>query len=217
MNKIKTLAGLGWTMVAAVALSGCGRNEVEPLGELEFAAPEPGVRTIAVVGTPVVAAETIETTAAYVKAQWRTHVRAGRVRSADHAQPEENDVCLLILDRADAAALDPIASLAVEEDRAVLNVAAFQPTEVVGEGPAAGFQPLVNKEAMRGIGLMLGMEPCPFPRCALHAADSLQDLRNKGQNYCPPCQMKSEEALQRHNLERGVRTPPTPHGGDCTV
>lgn len=55
----------------------------------------------------------------------------------------------------------------------------------------------VQKETMRAIGLLLGLETCPNPHCALHPYTNMQQLDRLGLNYCPPCMMKSRALLQQ--------------------
>ena len=49
----------------------------------------------------------------------------------------------------------------------------------------------VEKEAMRAVGLLLGMQACPSVRCAMRTPAGASELDNKGRNYCPPCWAQS--------------------------
>jgi hypothetical protein len=56
----------------------------------------------------------------------------------------------------------------------------------------------VEKLAVAGVAMQLGMAPCPFPRCALYQHETVQELDEKARGLCPPCTGKLEEALERY-------------------
>ncbi len=48
----------------------------------------------------------------------------------------------------------------------------------------------VEREAMKSVGLLMGLSPCFNPRCVLSNHAGLDGLDKKGRNLCPPCRMK---------------------------
>jgi hypothetical protein len=56
----------------------------------------------------------------------------------------------------------------------------------------------VERQVVRGIGMLLGLEPCPNPTCTLYAYQNNEELDHIGRGFCPPCLKKAQqEALQR--------------------
>ena len=45
----------------------------------------------------------------------------------------------------------------------------------------------VKKEALRGLGMLMGLQFCPNPRCCMSPYNDLSGLDKLGGNYCPPC------------------------------
>jgi hypothetical protein len=68
---------------------------------------------------------------------------------------------------------------------------------VDGQAPrdAERFAIRVEKEALRGAALALGLPPCVFPRCAAYPSADARELDDKGRNLCPPCHVKMCEEL----------------------
>ena len=58
----------------------------------------------------------------------------------------------------------------------------------------------VEKETMRQIGRMIGMEDCPILACAMFRATNDSDLDTKSLNFCPPCSLKVEALLKAKGL-----------------
>ncbi len=56
----------------------------------------------------------------------------------------------------------------------------------------------VEKLAVAGVALQLGMLPCPFPRCALYQHETVQELDEKARGLCPPCMGKLPEVIERY-------------------
>jgi hypothetical protein len=48
----------------------------------------------------------------------------------------------------------------------------------------------VEREAMKSVGLLMGLMPCFNPHCVLSNHVGLDGLDKKGRNLCPPCRMK---------------------------
>ena len=56
----------------------------------------------------------------------------------------------------------------------------------------------VEKLAVEGVAMQLGMTPCPFPRCALYQHETVQELDEKARGLCPPCMGKLPEVITRY-------------------
>lgn len=79
---------------------------------------------------------------------------------------------------------------------AVINVKALEPKEPDEEQ----FGRRVEREVMMSIGLLLGLDACPNPECAMWRYSNLEELDAKGRNYCPPCLIQ----VQKRALEQGI-------------
>ncbi|HDL77202.1 MAG TPA: hypothetical protein ENG36_00345 [Lentisphaerae bacterium] len=53
----------------------------------------------------------------------------------------------------------------------------------------------IERQVMRIIGMLLGLSPCPNPRCVMHHYRTLDELDEMGRNFCPPCLGRLEEAV----------------------
>ena len=112
-----------------------------------------------------------------------------------HVQPE--DACLLAL--CDIPAIEHEGMVFKEERCGAINVSALTPgKDVLDRDEVLGRR--VEKESLRAVALMVGMPPCPFPRCALKAHGNDQELDFKSRNPCPPCLEKIRVRLQKMGL-----------------
>ena len=75
----------------------------------------------------------------------------------------------------------------------------------------------LEKEVVRCAGILMGMNPCPNPRCALHHYRNERGLDAKGRNFCPPCASTFRKIQAETNLNRRaqpahgtVSIPPVP-------
>lgn len=59
----------------------------------------------------------------------------------------------------------------------------------------------LEKECVRTLGLMIGLESCPNPTCAMSACNTEQDLDSKGRDLAPPCATKVRGLLSQKGLE----------------
>ncbi|QJA05702.1 hypothetical protein FVE67_02320 [Thermosulfurimonas marina] len=59
-----------------------------------------------------------------------------------------------------------------------------------GPEPERVFVERLHKEAVRALGHLLGLGPCPNPRCVMHPPSSLMELDLKGPEFCPECRMR---------------------------
>ena len=81
---------------------------------------------------------------------------------------------------------------------------------------ANGLKPLVydeehfgrrlEKEVIRCAGILMGMKPCPNPRCALHQYRNEKGLDAKGRNFCPPCASRFRKIQAESNLNRRTQS-----------
>ena len=59
----------------------------------------------------------------------------------------------------------------------------------------------LEREAMMSFGLLIGLETCPNPQCAMWLYSNTEELDLKGRNYCPPCL----DRFQKIAMPKGVR------------
>lgn len=116
------------------------------------------------------------------------------------AQKKDNYLAVLVL-----ASLEEISHHGAsypEQSVAVINVAALRPDPMDAEL----YGRRVEKQLMSAGGILLGMEICPNPLCALSAYTDMERLDAKGRNYCPPCQDRVRKILEAKNalLEPGA-------------
>jgi len=110
------------------------------------------------------------------------------------------DACLLAL--AELPDLKHQGMVFMKERCGIVNVAALR--RAGEEKPdTATLMRRVESESMRAIALMVGVEPCPFPRCALRQHQSAEELDRKSRNPCPPCITKVHDKL----AELGILLP----------
>ena len=118
------------------------------------------------------------------------------IGEAARAAMGEADVCLVVL----ALPLEefPNHGIMLPESRtAVVNVRALKPED----NDAERFGRRIEREAMLSIGLLLGLDPCPNPQCAMWLYSNNEELDAKGRNYCPPCL----DRAQKLALEKGSK------------
>ena len=113
---------------------------------------------------------------------------AGQVRAA------ENDAIMLVLAGYEGGNVVN-ACERVNETVAVVNVAVLKENH-------AQFQRRLEKESTRAVGLLMGLGDCPNPRCCLFAHTDAAQLDAKGRNLCPPCTVRTREALRRRGMKR---------------
>lgn len=59
----------------------------------------------------------------------------------------------------------------------------------------------VERQALRGIAMLLDLQPCPDPFCTLTTYSNLAELDNVGRNFCPPCLLKIQERVTAGGIE----------------
>jgi len=58
----------------------------------------------------------------------------------------------------------------------------------------------VRKEVTHEMGHVFGLPHCPDPKCVMHFSNSLIDTDLKGEEFCPSCKRKLEEAMAKLGL-----------------
>lgn len=170
------------------------------------AAPEPEpchapVNGVALVTAGDVEADLVARVQAYVQANLFTKVMLldpmelaegaldGQAQAAA-AQKKENHLAVLVLTSLEG---NPHHGASYpEQSVAVINVASLRPEPMDAEL----YGRRVEKQLMSAGGILLGMEICPNPLCALSAYADMERLDAKGRNYCPPCQDRARKILE---------------------
>lgn len=127
------------------------------------------------------------------------------IGAAAGAAMGEGDVCLVVL----AWPLEDFPNhgiLMPEANTAVVNARALKP-----EGDdAERYGRRLEREVMMSIGLLLGLEACPNPECALWLYSNDEELDAKGRNYCPPCLARVQALGQEKGLALVTDSPFAP-------
>lgn len=79
---------------------------------------------------------------------------------------------------------------------AVVNTKSLQPENNDSETYARRLE----KQTIRSVAMLFGLEPCPNPHCALYNYRNDQQLDAIGRNLCPPCFRK----LQNNAEQQGI-------------
>jgi len=117
------------------------------------------------------------------------------------------DACVLAL--AELPEMEHQGMVYMQDRVGIVNVAALR--RAGKEAPdAATLTRRVESESMRAIALMVGVEPCPFPRCALKQHRSAEELDRKSRNPCPPCIMKVHEKMDALGILLPEEKPEAP-------
>jgi len=58
----------------------------------------------------------------------------------------------------------------------------------------------VRKEITHEAGHVFGLPHCPNPKCVMHFSNSLIDTDLKGEDFCPSCRKRLEEAIEKLGL-----------------
>jgi len=74
----------------------------------------------------------------------------------------------------------------------ILNLAVLRPKDMTTAAAKETLVQRVEAESVCGVTAALGMPPCPFIRCALYTAKTINEIDEKSTNLCPPCLQKWE-------------------------
>lgn len=121
--------------------------------------------------------------------------RALTVVAAEHA-PAPLTLGLV----ADGAGRFPAQALWTTNRIALVNIKGLQPTEPRAGDAARRLLWRVQREAVNGLALALGMEECPILFCALYNWPNERELDLKSRNLCPPCKDKFDTRLRACGL-----------------
>lgn len=94
----------------------------------------------------------------------------------------EADVCLVVL----AVPLEELPNHGTQlpdQRTAVVNARLLKPEG----GDEEQYGRRLEREVMMSIGLLLGLQTCPNPQCAMWLYSNDDELDMKGRNFCPPC------------------------------
>ena len=112
------------------------------------------------------------------------------------AEMSPEDVCLVVL----AVPLADLPNHGIrlpEKNVAVVNARLLKPEG----GDAEQYGRRLEREVMMSIGLLMGLEICPNPQCAMWMYSNDEELDQKGRNYCPPCL----DRIQNLAMEKGLK------------
>ncbi|MBN1268959.1 MAG: hypothetical protein JXB04_05185 [Kiritimatiellae bacterium] len=98
-------------------------------------------------------------------------------------------LCLVALISPEQAA-DAHGILLPELNIGVVNVPVLKPADDDQER----FGRRLERQAMRAIGLLLGMELCPNPYCALRSYRDAAEMDATSRDMCPPCTARAQAA-----------------------
>lgn len=98
-------------------------------------------------------------------------------------------------------------ALFISKSVGILNVWAMRP-KMLGEiDEHEQYAQRLEKESVRVTGSLLGLSPCPMPRCALCRTTTERALDEKGRNLCPPCRGKALRVLETKGISLNPATP----------
>ena len=65
----------------------------------------------------------------------------------------------------------------------------------------------IERQTLRAIALMLDVETCVNPQCALSRYQDLKQLDQSGRNLCPPCLQKVQRHAEAEHLDANTKSP----------
>ncbi|HBA83980.1 MAG TPA: hypothetical protein DCZ95_07805 [Verrucomicrobia bacterium] len=72
---------------------------------------------------------------------------------------------------------------------AVVNAAVMKPED----GNMELYRRRLQRQAVRSIGMLIGLEPCPNPQCCMSSYQNVDEMDRIGMNFCPPCWDREEK------------------------
>ena len=76
-----------------------------------------------------------------------------------------------------------------------LNLGVMRPADMTQPKAEDLWMFRIDKEVVGGVATALGLPSCPFIRCALYPAGTVEELDAKARSLCPACMQKLEERL----------------------
>lgn len=86
---------------------------------------------------------------------------------------------------------------------AVINLRPMQ-ADQPGETPLGR---RIERQAIRAVALLIDLETCPNPQCALTRYADLKELDQTGRNLCPPCLQKFQRNAASARLDMDKNSP----------
>lgn len=217
-TRVRVLTNLGVCVLAGLFAVSCGQQQKVPVAGEESARPASAVpvqgakeKHVLVVAVGDVDGAVVTRIAKHMQADMKCIVSAGEpVVKAENAAAAVNElgkllsddvVCVLGLTEMEekAGSLDGVS---VEGRAGVVNLAAYRPNgKPVAKDAEENYLRRIDKEATRAVGLMLSLEPCVMPLCALCKGASEEDLDRRGRTPCPPCQDKRTAKLKEMGVQ----------------
>ncbi|MBP7830607.1 MAG: hypothetical protein KA248_11885 [Kiritimatiellae bacterium] len=117
----------------------------------------------------------------------------------------EEDACLVVL----AVPLEELPNHGTQlpgQRTAVVNARLLKPEG----GDEEQYGRRLEREVMMSIGLLLGLETCPNPQCAMWLYANNEELDMKGRNYCPPCLDRAQKLAVEKGLPIVTESPFAP-------
>ena len=198
---------------AGMCACGIGKNEDSSV-----------VRTITIVPVGNLPADLVPRVQSFVDRYYNTETRLVRGISSSHANLKElagivakstkrcDTFVLILAASVTSAEGDPLHAVRrIADNTALVDVVSLKPeTPQAGSDPERHFR-RVEKETMRALGELIGLEQCPNPRCCMSAQNTEQELDEKGRNLCPPCLLRSREILRKAGIAITSERKAPPH------
>lgn len=78
----------------------------------------------------------------------------------------------------------------------VINTTSLKPED----GAREKYARRLERQVLRGLGVILGLQPCPNPHCVLCTFKSENAIDMMGRAYCPPCSERVQKAAREAGL-----------------
>ena len=88
----------------------------------------------------------------------------------------------------------------LEERVVVVNVKALEPQD----GDQEKYGRRLERAVMRSAGMLMGLQACPNPQCALWSYSTVEQLDEMSRNFCPPCQEKLSEMMKEKSVKEYI-------------
>ena len=88
----------------------------------------------------------------------------------------------------------------LEQRVVVINAKALEPQD----GDQEKYGRRLERVVMRSCGMLMGLQSCPNPQCALWSYSTVEQLDEMSRNFCPPCQEKFVEIMKEKNVKEHV-------------
>ena len=89
----------------------------------------------------------------------------------------------------------------------MVNVATVETIEKEGVSADEQHARMVERACVREVGLLIGLQDCPWPRCAMHVVPEESPHNIRGRNLCPPCHGKAMKLLNEKGIVPLIERP----------